>query len=382
MASEDQPAGPRSRLAGCLLTAGLVGGSVIVALFLAELLVRLVAPQQLIVIRPGVWQPADSVGYVFRSNLDTEINTGERTVALLTDDRGFRVGAGGRRPGDRQILLIGDSFLAALQVPYEQSLAGLMEADLPGQVGASVAVWNGGVSGWGSSDYFYRANSLVAEMQFDVLLVAIFVGNDAIDRLFPPRAPVVPRVVSRFRWPRRFTPSSLVEAWLRPINDKLETSSHLFILLRKRMKTVLMMVGLAPEYFPVEYRRAEADSPRWAATAQIAARIDSVAAFHGTATVFVLIPAEFQVDQVAYAQYLRAFDIDSATVDLDQPSRRLAEEFEARGLEVVDVLDEFRAAHDGGTALFGLIDRHLTPNGHRLLWQLVAPPVVTQLQVP
>ena len=128
--AEEQTKGRPSRLGGCLMTAGLMGGSLVVALVLAELLVRQVAPQQLIIIRPGVWQPADSVGYVFRSNLDTEINTGERTVGLSTDDAGFRVGSNGRADGDRHLLLIGDSFMAALQVSYEQSLAGLMEEEV------------------------------------------------------------------------------------------------------------------------------------------------------------------------------------------------------------------------------------------------------------
>lgn len=372
----------RSHLSGCLLTAALMGGSLVSALVLAELLVRLVAPQQLILIRPGIWQPADSVGYLFHSNLDIEINTGERTVGLSTDGAGFRVGSRDRAVGDRNLLLIGDSFMAALQVPYEQSLAGLMEEEAPGLVGEPVAVWNAAVSGWGPSEYLYRVTSLVAAQPFDLVVVGVFVGNDAIDRLFPPRDPIVPRVVYRVRWPRSFTVNGLVEAWLRPVNDKLETTSHLFILLRKRFKTLLMRVGLAPEYFPLEYLREQATSPRWAVTAAIAAQIDSVAAAHGAATLFVLIPAEFQVDQVAYAQYLRAFDIDSTTVDLDQPSRLLAEEFGKRGLEVVDVLGPFREAHADGAGLFGLIDRHLTPAGHRLLWRQVAPPATTLLTVP
>ncbi len=63
----------------------LLVGSILVAALAAELMIRLVAPQQLISIRPDVWQPADSVGYLFRPNLRTTINTGEREVHLLTN---------------------------------------------------------------------------------------------------------------------------------------------------------------------------------------------------------------------------------------------------------------------------------------------------------
>lgn len=188
----------RFHLPGYFLSVGLLGGSLVVALILAELLVRLVAPQQLILIRPGVWQPADSVGYLFGSDLNTEINTGERTVSLLTDNAGFRVGSKGRAAGDKHLLLIGDSFMAALQVSYEQSLAGLLEEEAPELVGQSVAVWNAGVSGWGLSEYLYRVTSLVANQRFDLVVVGVFVGNDAVDSLLPPRDPIVPRWCTGF----------------------------------------------------------------------------------------------------------------------------------------------------------------------------------------
>ncbi len=367
-------AGPprwRRSLKNLLFSLLLAGAGLLVALGLAELLVRLVAPQQLIVIRPGVWQPADSVGYLFQGGLATRINTGERTVDLFTDSAGFRVGAAGRPRGEFSVLLLGDSFMAALQVQHEESLAGLIESELPRLVEKPVAVWNGGVSGWGPSEYFYRANSLLDERSFDLVIVTLFVGNDAVFRLAPPREPVVPRVTHRFSWPASWNASGLTEAFLRPLNDLLETNSHLFIFLRKRLKTLLMRLGLAPEYFPREYLREESDSPRWRATADIAARIADRATEAGSRILFVLIPAEFQVDSAAYQQYLAAFSIDPLTVALDQPSELLYRELADRGIPTVDVLEHFRQAHARGLVLNGKIDRHLSPQGHRVLWQVL-----------
>src|SRR5213076_68873 len=52
---------------------GLGTGSLTGALLLAELLIRLIAPQQLVLVRPDVWEPVDTVGWMFRPNLNTTV---------------------------------------------------------------------------------------------------------------------------------------------------------------------------------------------------------------------------------------------------------------------------------------------------------------------
>ena len=137
-----------------LLIAGMALG---VALGLAELVVRWLAPQQLVLERPDVWQAIDSLGWAHRPGLNTTINTGERTVRLMTDRDGFRVGQAGRVAGKKRILLLGDSFVEAMQVEYEQSFAGLLEARLAQRFKYAVAVRNTGVAGWDPPQYLIQA---------------------------------------------------------------------------------------------------------------------------------------------------------------------------------------------------------------------------------
>src|SRR5712691_3072264 len=73
----------RGSVSSALGNVTLLAGSFVVALVLAEVLVRFAAPQQLVALRPDVWQPADSVGWRFRPNLNTTVNTGERTVHVF-----------------------------------------------------------------------------------------------------------------------------------------------------------------------------------------------------------------------------------------------------------------------------------------------------------
>lgn len=357
------------RLIGVLL---LLGTSGVLALGLAEITVRVAAPQQLILIRPDVWEAVDTLGWMRRPNIETRMNTGERTVTVRTDSARFRVGATGRREAATQVLLLGDSFMEALQVEYEQSTAGLLEAGLEATAGRPVAVRNAGVSGWSPNQYRLLARRELANAPYALIVVAVFVGNDVIgeslDRI-PPRVPVERQ---RFRFPRSTAPRELIAALAAPVNDVLEVRSHLYILAKNSLSTMRMRLGLTADYFPRWYQKAEADSPAWGVTVDVLRALAEEAQAMGTPTLFVLVPERLQVHSDEFLRYLTGFDIDPASVDLDQPSRVLREGLEAAGLRVVDALGPFRAAA-GDTRLHGVVDQHLSPEGHRVLTDLILP---------
>jgi len=350
-----------------LVNTGLVAGSLLVALLLAEVAIRLIAPQQLILVRPDVWQPVDMVGWRFRPNLDTRVNWGERTVRLYTDQDGFRVGPHGRVGAPKRVLLIGDSFMAALQVEYEQSLAGLLESDL------HVAVRNAGQAGWDPPQYYLEARSLLARDTFDLVVVSVYLGNDIVTTRPERIAPRVPVDIRRLRIPRSLAKAELVDAVIRPANDWLEQRSHLFILVKTRLQTLLMRTGLSADYFPEEFQKNAANTARWDVTAGMLIDIATLARRRHIPTLFMLIPAPFQVDTSDFNEFRRGFSVDSNTVDLDQPDRLIGDRLRARHLHVVDVLAPFRAADDSGPPLYGHVDRHLTPRGHTVLARLVEP---------
>src|SRR5262249_43497278 len=105
---------PRARSIVPNILVGLF--SLFLALGAAEVAVRIVAPQQLILKRADIWKPRDTLGWDHRPNVNTTINTGERTVQVRTDSDGFRIGRNDPPAGGSQVLLIGDSFAEALQV--------------------------------------------------------------------------------------------------------------------------------------------------------------------------------------------------------------------------------------------------------------------------
>ncbi len=375
-------AGPRKRWRDWLLNVLIAGAALLAGLGLGEWLVRWVAPQQLVLKRPDVWQPADSVGWVNRPNLNTTINTGERTVRLFTDQDGFRVGPAGRVEGTQRILLLGDSFMEALQTEYDQSFPGLLEAHLAQRLHGAVAIRNTGVGGWDPPQYLIEARRTLGREHFDLALVAVYLGNDIVPERIERYAPRAPVEVHRLRLPRQLSGREFIDAVLYPVNDFLELRSQLFILLKTRLQALRTRLGLTAEEFPVGLLRQEAGSPRWSVTAGILSDIRDVARAHGVTTLFVLIPAPYQVDSAEFHRSLRGFQIDSAAVDLDQPNRLLATAMRGHHLEVLDVLPAFRKAQQAGSRLYGRVDRHLSSAGHELLARLVEPLVVERLAAP
>lgn len=366
----------RTRLLFGLVLLLVSGGLALVG---AEVAVRLVAPQQLIQIRPDLWQPVDTLGWARRPDVAVEMNTGERTVLVASDRDGFRVGRAGRQEAGTQVLLVGDSFVEALQVEYEQTFGHLLESSLARSLGRPVVVRNAGIGGWNPNHYLLRTRELVERDSFALVVVAVFVGNDAIgDRVeyMPPRTPVERH---RFRLPRALSGAEFRDALLAPVNDGLEVRSHLYILFKNQLSTMRMRLGLTADYLPHVYRKDEADAGRWRVTAELARDLAATASTRGVPTLFVLIPERFQVYDDEFRRYLAGFGVDSSLVDVDQPSRLLAAGLRSEGLRVIDALSAFRAA-PAGDRLYGTVDQHLSPRGHQLLADLLAPEALSMVR--
>lgn len=367
---------PRARriVRTVLGTVGLVLGVIV-----CELVVRVAAPQQLILFRPDLWQPADTVGWVHRPDIDITVNTGERPVSVFTDGEGFRVGPDGPVEEGREVLLLGDSYMEALQVEYEQSTSGLLESKLPEMVGGPVAVRNAAVGGWDVDQHLLRARTLMAQRDYEVVVTALYVGNDIISSKREYLSPREPDHRYRLRFPRAFTFREFTDAFLRPANDFMEVRSHLFLFFKNRLQTVRMKMGLAVLTFPAPFLKAEADTERWEVTAELCREINELAQEHGAEALFVLIPAQVQIDEAALAGYVEGYDLDPQSIDLEQPNRRLAADLAARGITLYDPLPEYRSAQEGGERLYGLVDRHFTLEGNELFASLVAPMVAELL---
>lgn len=367
-----------------LLNGLLVVLSGLFACGLGEVAVRVAAPQQLILRRADIYQAVDSLGWMHQPNIVTTINTGEREVTLATDSRALRIAPGTIRvPNARRVLIVGDSFMEAIQVEHESSTAGLLEAALRASLAEpTVETWNAGVGGWSPEQYRIRVAALLRETKFNAALVAVYLGNDVMQWRTSSYKPRTPTDLHTLRLPRRLSAREFVDALLYPVNDFLEERSHSFVLLKRRLETLRMRLGLTAAYFPPDFNKSVAGDGRWDNTATILEEIAVTARSTGIEPIFVLLPAPYQIDPALMMQYARGFGLDTASIDAEQPNRLLSAAMTARGLRIIDVLPAFREAQRAGTQLYGNVDQHFTAAGHALLTAQILPLIEEQLKRP
>jgi len=210
--------------------------STLIGLLLAEVGIRFWFPQQLILLDTGIWRPDEVFGYTHSEHTDIVMNTGEGPVRFVTDGLGFRVeergDEGARHP---RILMLGDSFVAGLNVSYDRTLGAVLETSMVA-AGCSVRVENAGVSGWSPNHYLLQAKREISSRTYRVAVVCLYVGNDVIDHRvdsFKPREKSERRV---FEWPERLSWNEVMHGLMLPLNDILEARSHLFVLVRRFVK--------------------------------------------------------------------------------------------------------------------------------------------------
>jgi len=369
------------RLTNLIGKLALLFVSTSVSLLLGEAVVRQVAPQPLFHLRPDIWSSdSGGLGHRLAPDLDTTINTGERDVRLLTDSEGHRIGIGDV-PVAGHVLALGDSFLEAMAVPYEHTVTAQLSHSVSERRGIPTYIRNTGVAGYGPAHYRLTAASELSKRPYDAALVFLFLRNDLKKRhrrRFPPRQPLALPV---WRLPQALSPAEISAALIYPAYTRLRSRSHLAVLAKQRLLPILATLGLMSDA-----RQAEqilvlgASDLEIVATADVCEEIADFARLQRVPVLFVLIPADFQVNPGlgrGYAASLGLADSDSAA--LANPNRFFSTELRSRGLHVADALDSLRSAHASGIAVYGKVDRHLSPAGHRVLAELVGPELLRML---
>lgn len=126
----------------------------------------------------GGFQPGERPGkirFVHHPNRQAQFTGREFDNWVYTDANGFRVSPEGRTAsktsGERRILLLGDSFLFAGQVPWKQSFVGMLEEQIP-----TVKWLNAGVDGYNTSDALTLWKE--SKVSADEVWLFFFWGND------------------------------------------------------------------------------------------------------------------------------------------------------------------------------------------------------------
>ena len=359
--------------------------SLTITILLLELAVRIIAPQQLTEYRPDAYTTdKNGLGYRLRANIDTTMDRGEGLVSVITDENGHRIGRNTIRDADINILAIGDSFIEAVQVEYEQTMNALLENRLSGELSQTVRIVNTGVSGYDPNNYrAVMRRELENNRHYDALLVYIYVANDVINVSTPFLEPMQSlSFEGELVVPYTFDYLEIYNKVILPTHFYLVQHSHLYKLLHDRSRGLARRLGLIPnELIPQNYNRDYADSPDWTTTAQILNDIQQYSIDEGIPIIYVLLPAVYEIDADFFSSH--GWQVDMTAYDMNQPETRLQEEMSAYGMTVIDMKPFLLKAFEAGnTQLYGTIDAHFAPAGHQVVADALYPELLSLFSAP
>ena len=160
-----------------LLAASLVALSLTLALALLEVALRLFYPMS-----DFLWQWDTRIGMkLIPGKQGRSIKPGVFDVAVSVNAEGFRDRDHAREkpPGTYRVALLGDSFVEAIQVPFEDSITAVLQRRLE-RHGVKVETINFGVSGSGTARQYLALREYGLRYQPDLVLLFL-VGNDISD---------------------------------------------------------------------------------------------------------------------------------------------------------------------------------------------------------
>lgn len=311
----------------------------------------------------GLFEGDPILGYRLKPNAHSRFVTSEFAADIAVNGSGFRDNQeiGPKAPNERRILLLGDSLVLSVQVPFEQTFGELLEARLNARGGAiRYRVINGGVQGYGPIEEQLYFKQIVGVVQPDFVIPVVFVGNDAEEAYGS-------------RWKlsdRRGTAEAVSDSIVTRLRRLVRRSMVLQILrLRIVSATERFSPTVAPPEPPLQSYAAN-PAPRIAEGIAIATRavddISKAASAAGAETAVVLMPARFQVDDPDYRRLKEGVAASGGELVRDAATDRFDRALSSLSIPRLDVLPALRQALPGPD-LFYQETVHLTPRGHEIV---------------
>jgi lysophospholipase L1-like esterase len=315
-------------------------GSVLATLFLLEIGIRIVNPQDLSFWDSHQFRRVQSTPPHFVENIPHgHTNFIGVPVAINRDGlRGDEISIP-KPPGIIRILAVGDSITFGYGVRVEDTYAKVLERSLNERppVGMRYEVLNGGTLGGSLGDYLHFLNQKATALNPDVVLLGLTLN----DILVYSKLGSVSETGAA--WHRGRPPL------LRKVNHFLLQRSQLYVFCYARLKSFLYgsqildinevrglnFVTLTP---PSEYQNRA-----WRSSLEMLSQILAFCREHGYRTVVVIFPMQMQLSPMQLQFYRDKYHLRLGDETLSgEPQQRLREFIAAEGVAVVDLLPTYR----------------------------------------
>lgn len=361
-----------------LFTAILLGVSLLLAGVIAEIAIRFIAPQPtgithqdrygLALHYPGITRYLPLYGHEVSFN-SAGMRDGEHTLE--------------KPAGTFRILVTGDSFMEALQVPFEATLPSLLQAGLQAKSVRKIEVINAGVSGWGTDDALRYLTEYGLKYQPDLVLVTMTLHNDISDNM-------------RQDW-HKLAGDSLLTLDKQPmswwqykktqVKAYLSTRFQLYQLWRRvRHGREIRQGGrqLASHVVQLFTTPTPEKIARGAELTDLLlheVKVKSEAA--GAKMAVVFLPLKYQLSDSVWNDFVKVSQVPADSLDINHPQALIRPAVDSLGVPLVDLLPAFRSwVADSTGQLYLEWDGHWNENGHRLAASTVVSGLLQAGAVP
>ncbi len=316
------------------------------------------------------------MGYRLKPRARTHFKTASFETDIAINSSGTRdEEIGPKGPDERRIVVLGDSLVLSVQVALEQTFCKRLEAGLnqdPALGPWRYRVINAGVQGYGPVEDWLFYEHVASVFDADVVLVALFVGNDAVEaadqswrlQSAPAGRPSGRSAALAVRL--RQLPT-VAAAWLR----RTVRRSMVLQIARLRVRSVTdrflsgdpgidrpltaYLPGMSPDI-----------AHGLAVTRDCVSRIAALAETRRAKTAVVLLPARFQVNDADFANLQSDVARRGETLVRDGATDRFKAALAGLPLPVMDALPPLFGA-PGRSQTFFEDTVHLTPRGHQVV---------------
>lgn len=309
------------------------------------------------------------------------------------------INAAGRRDLDRavdkaagtfRVLLLGDSFVEALQVPLAETFARGLERRLGAVAGRPVEVVSMGVSGYGTASEYLWYREHGRAFRPDVVLLSFYPGNDVRNNsptLEPTLRPVyaadgtLERVAGGKAgtgggggWLNRSAAYRYVRKLVLTRQPALAARlADWGLLQRGALRSAPMSDDVPVDYWVFAQQPPPEWQDAWARTEGLLAALHQAVTADGAALVIMIVTAREQIYADAWAQLQATYPaMQRVAWDLDGPERRVLDWCARNDVPCVPLSPAFRGARDESPPLHWHFDGHWTPAGHTLAAQTMA----------
>lgn len=372
----------RRKAQAMVKTASLFLAACTIALLVAEVFIRLVAPQRLESYRP-IYESDSLLVYRLKRNYDARYQQPEFEIRETTNEIGLRDGSVPTKdPAVIRILGLGDSFSYSNSVNLEDTYFKQLEQQLNAAGGKGVEVINAAVPAYSTIQEFRYLERDGIALSPDVVLVGFYVGNDFQDshELFDSlQRPTIDVVDGQLRANENF-PSARYDRQERTVRTAtlhlrsfFASNSALYVFLRERFSETLWRLGLRNNPPPPDFC-AKNPSPSmtegWAETQRVLGEMHAFCTARNIRLLIVTLPTQYQVHEDLWTHHVNTFKLNPEEYDLTKPQALMKEFCAEHGIEQLDVLPAMQAASQT-ERLFYPIASYMTPAGHALVARVV-----------